>query len=125
MGIKERQMLCSFRSLKAICSSANSSVFTYYIFTLDLVLPRCFVSLWSFAVTVLLLRKLSAFTKKFFACPVVFWQYHIASALHRGYYCFNLPGNIMSHFNGFLLLNDSDSMNAHTHVYTFRAKPSL
>lgn len=49
----------------------------------------------------------------------------IASALHRGYYCFNLPGNIMSHFNGFLLLDDSDSMNAHTHVYTFRAKPSL
>jgi len=30
----------------------------------------------------------------FFACPVVFWQCHIASASDRGYYCFNLPGDV-------------------------------
>lgn len=91
------------------------------MFTLNLVLPYYLVSLRSDSVTVLLFTELSPFPKKFLACPLVFWRYPIASALDRGYNYFNLPGNIMSHFNGFLLLNDIDSVNAHSQ----RTQPSL
>lgn len=95
VGIKDRQVLCSSRSLKAILSSALSTLFLLYVHLgSDSSLPSLLISGPVFITVSSLLRKPSAFTKIIFASPVVFWQYPIANALDRGYYCFNLTGNI-------------------------------